>query len=917
MKKTNARQDETVAQDVVVPITAVYAGESPISADVPFWLTACVRLKPPRRKNGAEITGTLANAVIVAAQALIADRLRTREDVSTPLDREQIARRCGLGDAKRAGWLFDYLELIGFLRVQRHFGGPGRGRDKDTFEVFVRPPLHYIGPHTHAELERAQDEFELTGQATLFIAKTAGQPQGAGSRTKVADQGAGSRTLVDKTAGQPQGAGSRTKVADQGAGSRTLVDKTAGQPQGARSGTISDLIDLLPPVGDGGREEIEPVPGGTAEPPATGQDEKRQAVRELVRRLPWVAWGKRARRGTWQVSPDEVTEVVDAVCAVRRRTELSDEQVLTIGAQALHQAKGDPAGYVAKAFSKHLGRYLAEPLSENPVPLPESDRDDDHQVSAAGLETAVDARSAPGLGEETSGRPVWPECGTCDAREGEDWRGRTVTGDDGRERPCPTADPRPPRRPRPDRRPALTDTMPARKPRPARTDNDLPPHNHNAERSVLGAMLLSGDAVATCLDLLAPEDFSLPAHGAVWSVITDLFALGQPHDPLVVEHELRVRGDATRIDRVTANTGVFLADLVAVAAVDVGYHAELVAEAAVNRRLAEAGVRISQLPHSAPGTDLVERAQRILDEVTGQARSTGGGLVRVADLRADALSHLDDLQAGRIPPGLETGFTDLDEALKGLKGGQLVVVAGRPGMGKTTLGVDIARHVSVRHGLTSAIFSLEMSRNELWTCLIAAEGKVRRHDLFTPGALQPADWDRVHAAAQRLDRAPLFIDDDASTTPTQIRARAKQLKARHGGLDLIVVDYLQLMTSGRRAESRQVEVSELSRTLKLVAKELDVPVIALSQLNRGPEQRADKRPMLSDLRESGALEQDADIVILIHRPDQYDREDPRAGEADLIIAKHRAGPTATITVVNQLHYARFADLAREDEPGGW
>ncbi len=226
----------------------------------------------------------------------------------------------------------------------------------------------------------------------------------------------------------------------------------------------------------------------------------------------------------------------------------------------------------------------------------------------------------------------------------------------------------------------------------------------------------------------------------------------------------------------------------------------------------------------------------------------------------------------------------------------------------STLGLDFSRSCSVRHGMTSVIFSLEMSRTEIVMRMLSAEAKIRLADM-RGGRMTDDDWTRLARRMSEVSEAPMFVDDSPNMTMMEIRAKARRLKQRHD-LKLIVVDYMQLMTSGKRVESRQQEVSEFSRQLKLLAKELEVPVVAISQLNRGPEQRTDKRPMLADLRESGSLEQDADMVILIHRPDAWERDDPRAGEADLILAKHRAGPTTTVTVAHQLHYSRFTDLAQ-------
>jgi len=260
--------------------------------------------------------------------------------------------------------------------------------------------------------------------------------------------------------------------------------------------------------------------------------------------------------------------------------------------------------------------------------------------------------------------------------------------------------------------------------------------------------------------------------------------------------------------------------------------------------------------------------------------------------------------------GIPTGFRELDELTNGLHGGQMIVVAARPAMGKSTLALDFARAASIGHDFPSIFFSLEMGKSEIAMRLLSAEGAIPLQNM-RKGTLDPRDWTTVAATRGRINDAPLYIDDSPNMTLVEIRAKCRRLKQR-AGLRMVIIDYLQLMTSGKRVESRQQEVSEFSRSLKLIAKELQVPVIALSQLNRGPEQRQDKKPAISDLRESGSIEQDADMVILLHREDAYERESPRAGEADLIVAKHRNGPTATITVAFQGHYSRFADMA----PGG-
>ncbi|NLP39392.1 MAG: AAA family ATPase, partial [Corynebacterium pollutisoli] len=254
-----------------------------------------------------------------------------------------------------------------------------------------------------------------------------------------------------------------------------------------------------------------------------------------------------------------------------------------------------------------------------------------------------------------------------------------------------------------------------------------------------------------------------------------------------------------------------------------------------------------------------------------------------------------------------TGFVDLDNLTNGLHGGQMIIVAARPGVGKSTIALDFMRSCSIRHGKASVIFSLEMSKSEIVMRLMSAETSIKLSDMRS-GRMTDEAWTTLANRVGQISEAPLFIDDSPNLTMMEIRSKARRLKQKHD-LQLIVIDYLQLMSSGKKVESRQQEVSEFSRQLKLLAKELDVPLVAISQLNRGPESRTDKRPQLADLRESGSLEQDADMVMLLYRPDSQDKEDPRSGEADVILAKHRGGPIDTVTVAHQLHYSRFVDMA--------
>jgi replicative DNA helicase len=343
-------------------------------------------------------------------------------------------------------------------------------------------------------------------------------------------------------------------------------------------------------------------------------------------------------------------------------------------------------------------------------------------------------------------------------------------------------------------------------------------------------------------------------------------------------------------------------------AANASYYARIVAERAVLRRMVTAGTRIVQMGYAGEGEvdDLVDRAQAEVYELT--SGRTSEDYLPLREIFDGTINEIEAIAAhnGQMV-GVPTGFADLDALTNGLHGGQLVILAARPAIGKSTLGLDLARAASIKHGLTSVIFSLEMARNEIVMRLVSAEAQIPLQHMRS-GTMSDADWQKMARKSGQIVDAPLFIDDSPNMSMMEIRAKCRRLKQQHN-LRLVVVDYLQLMSSGKRVESRQQEVAEFSRALKLLAKELEVPVIAISQLNRGPEQRQDKKPMMSDLRESGSLEQDADVVILLHREDAYEKESPRAGEADFIVAKHRNGPTATITVAFQGHYSRFVDMA--------
>ena len=434
-----------------------------------------------------------------------------------------------------------------------------------------------------------------------------------------------------------------------------------------------------------------------------------------------------------------------------------------------------------------------------------------------------------------------------------------------------------------------------------------PPQDLDAETSVLGSMMLSKDAIADVVEHLRGEDFYKPAHETIYDVILDLYASGEPADAVTVSNALSKSGDLARI-----GGAAYLHTLIQSVPTSANaiFYAEIVRELALLRRLVTAGTRIVQMGYDAQGNtdDLINRAQSEVYQVT--ERRTTEDYVRLSEALQPTIEEIE--RSGSHDgdtAGVPTGFYEFDELTNGLHPGQMIVIAARPGVGKSTLALDFARSAALHHEQTTVIFSLEMGRIELTTRLLSAESGIPLQKLRQGKLDDERDWTTLANTMGKINDAPLFIDDSPNMALTEIRAKCRRLKQQHD-LKMVVIDYLQLMTSGKRVESRQQEVSEFSRSLKLLAKELEVPVIALSQLNRSAEQRNDKRPMVSDLRESGSIEQDADMVLLIHREDMYDKESPHAGEAVIMVAKHRNGPTGEITVAFQGARSRFANMPR-------
>jgi replicative DNA helicase len=437
-------------------------------------------------------------------------------------------------------------------------------------------------------------------------------------------------------------------------------------------------------------------------------------------------------------------------------------------------------------------------------------------------------------------------------------------------------------------------------------DRRVPPQNLEAEESVLGSMMLSAEAIADVVEILDIEDFYRSANAKIYSTLRGLYARGEPVDIITGVEALRADG---LLDEVGGP--LYLRDLVdqVPTPASAGHYAQIVARSALRRRLISAAADIMDLAYaSTEDADVVADSaeQRIYDVAR---REDHEDVAVLRELVNQAMVDLESIQnRDSAFTGLPTGFVDLDNLMSGLQPGNLIVIAARPGIGKSSLAMNMARNIAVE-GAPVAMFSLEMSRMEIGMRLLCAEARVP-WDRIRNKRVGPDDWQRVVHAAEILHDAPLSIVDSGNVNIVDIRAKARRMRTGNQGLSLIIVDYLQLMTSpnARRPDSRQQEVAEISRNLKLLAKELHVPVVALSQLNRNPEARADKRPQLSDLRESGAIEQDSDVVMFIHRDDA----DPeKKKHAELIVAKHRNGPTDTIRLSFEPSLTQFRNAARD------
>ncbi|MCF8546390.1 MAG: replicative DNA helicase [Microbacteriaceae bacterium] len=437
-------------------------------------------------------------------------------------------------------------------------------------------------------------------------------------------------------------------------------------------------------------------------------------------------------------------------------------------------------------------------------------------------------------------------------------------------------------------------------------DTRVPPNDQAAEMSTLGGMLLSSDAIADVLELVKAEDFYFPKHEIIFNAINTVFARQEPTDVIMITEQLTRDGN---LNKIGGASYLHTLESSVPTAANATYYASIVADKAILRKLVQSGTRITQLGYAAEGdpSELVNDAQVEIFAIGRSAAAQDAVVLR--DAIKIAVNEMED-QAKSAKEGLDipTGFRELDDVTNGLQPGQLILIAARPGLGKSTLALDFARSAALRSHVPTVFFSLEMSATEISQRLMSAETSVPLSAIRKSKDLQSEGWKRINTLQPKLDDIPLYIDDSPNLTLSEIRAKCRRLKSQYG-IKLVIIDYLQLMTSGKKVENRQQEVSEFSRSLKLLAKELGVPIVALSQLNRGPESSPDKKPQLSHLRESGSLEQDADIVLLLHR-ERFAEQGENRNDAEIHIAKHRNGEMRVLQVLFEGHYSRFSDLAK-------
>ena len=435
----------------------------------------------------------------------------------------------------------------------------------------------------------------------------------------------------------------------------------------------------------------------------------------------------------------------------------------------------------------------------------------------------------------------------------------------------------------------------------------VPPHSIEAEQSVVGAILMDRDAITVAAEIICGDDFYQKAYGVIFDSVVELFNEGKPVDLITLQNRLREKAVPEEISCLE-----FVRDLVTAVptSANVKYYAEIVSEKATLRRLIKMNEAIADECYQGqePLEAILERTEKQVFELV-QNRGGNGEYVPIKQVVLNALEKIEKASKSKgTVTGIPTGFIDLDYKTSGLQPSDLILVAARPSMGKTAFVLNIAQHVAFKQNRTVAIFSLEMSKEQLVNRLFSLESYVDAQLLRT-GNLKDSDWEKLIEGAGTIGRSNLIIDDTPGISISEMRSKCRKYKMEHN-LELIIIDYLQLMSGSKHSESRQQEISEISRSLKAVARELNVPVVALSQLSRAVEQRPDHRPMLSDLRESGAIEQDADVVMFLYRDDYYNKDTDKKNIAEVIIAKQRNGPIGTVELVWLPNYTKFANMKK-------
>jgi replicative DNA helicase len=441
----------------------------------------------------------------------------------------------------------------------------------------------------------------------------------------------------------------------------------------------------------------------------------------------------------------------------------------------------------------------------------------------------------------------------------------------------------------------------------------VPPHSVEAEQSVLGGLMLDNTAWEKVADLLVDQDFYQRSHQLIFRGIADLREQDKPVDVVTLAEWHDSRGELDDVGEL-AYLGMLARNTPSAA--NIVAYANIVRERSVWRKLIHVGTEISATAFNSEGRtseEMIDQAEKMVFEIAEQGARRGGGFHSIKSVIAKVVDRIDTLFEQDDPiTGLATGFSDFDRDTSGLQPADLVIVAGRPSMGKTTFAMNLAEHAAIQSKKAVAVFSMEMPADSLVMRMLSSLGQINQTKLRS-GRMEDDDWPRLTSALSLLQDAPLYIDDTPALTVTELRARSRRLKREHGDLGLIVIDYIQLMqgSAGRASENRATEISEISRSLKALAKELNVPIVALSQLNRSLENRPNKRPIMSDLRESGAIEQDADLIVFIYRDEVYNEESTEKGKAEIIISKQRNGPIGTVNLTFQGEYTRFSNFARD------